>query len=63
MLNQIDDLLGVVDPDRARLAQLKLSVEEKLETIKQLDAGCNLFKKGTGHPLLDAGLADMKSIK
>ena len=37
MLTQIDTLLTEDPPDLARLSQLKLSIQEKLETIKLLD--------------------------
>ena len=37
MLRQIDELLAVTPPDTVRLSQLKLSLEEKLGTLKQLD--------------------------
>lgn len=38
-MRQIDDLLAVPDVEEQKLAQLSLSLEEKLETLKQLDAG------------------------
>ena len=37
MLNQIDTILSSEAPDVSKLSQLKLSIQEKLETIKQLD--------------------------
>lgn len=38
LLNQIDAILGDDDPDGDKLALLKLSLREKLETLKQLDS-------------------------
>ena len=38
ILNQIDGALPAVTPDSAKLSQLKLSLQEKLETLKLLDA-------------------------
>ena len=37
-MKQIDALLAAPSAEEPRLAQLKLSLEEKLETLKQLDA-------------------------
>ena len=37
MLRQSDELLAVAPPDTVKLSQLKLSLEEKLGTLKQLD--------------------------
>ena len=37
MLTQIDTLLAEESPDLSRLSQLKLSLQEKLETLKLLD--------------------------
>ena len=37
MLNQIDGLLAEEAPDVSKLSQLKLSLQEKLETLKLLD--------------------------
>ena len=37
MLNQIDGILADSTPDVSKLSQLKLSVQEKLETLKLLD--------------------------
>ena len=37
MMNLADDFLAAHIVDKARLAQLKLSLEEKLEILKQLD--------------------------
>ena len=37
MLTQIDTLLAEESPDLSKLSQLKLSLQEKLETIKLLD--------------------------
>jgi hypothetical protein len=41
ILSQLDDVLGAVDPasavDTAKLTQLKLSLQEKLDTLKRLD--------------------------
>ena len=37
MLSQIDELLAQESPDLAKLSQLKLSLQEKLETLKLLD--------------------------
>ena len=39
MLNQIDGLLAEEAPDVSKLSQLKLSLQEKLETLKLLDWG------------------------
>ncbi len=36
-LSQVDELLAAADVDHSRLVQLKLSLEEKLGTMKQLD--------------------------
>ena len=38
MLGKVDGLLAAVPVDRTELAQLKMSLAEKLETLKQLDA-------------------------
>ena len=38
LLNQIDGALGATPTDSDKLAQLKLSLQEKLETLKQLDS-------------------------
>ena len=41
ILRQVDEIAGsdeVTEADRSRLAQLKLGLEEKLATLKQLDA-------------------------
>lgn len=37
ILNQIDGALAAATPDNAKLSQLKLSLQEKLETLKRLD--------------------------
>ena len=37
MLNQIDSILADGMPDVSKLSQLKLSLQEKLETIKHID--------------------------
>ena len=37
MLTQVEGLLAASTPDVARLSQLKLSLQEKLETLKLLD--------------------------
>ena len=41
ILGQLDNLLGAADPtsmvDMAKLTQLKLSLQEKLDTLKRLD--------------------------
>ena len=37
-MRQIDELIATDTPDRARLSLLRLSLKEKLETIKALDA-------------------------
>ena len=37
ILNQIDGTLAAATPDNAKLSQLKLSLQEKLETLKRLD--------------------------
>ena len=37
MLNRIDELLTAKEVDKDQLAQLKLSLTEKLDTLKQLD--------------------------
>ena len=38
ILNQLDTLVAAEETDLARLAQLRLSLEEKLETLKLLDS-------------------------
>ena len=35
---QIDEIVAAEEPDKARLALLQLTLKEKLETIKNLDA-------------------------
>ena len=35
---QIDEIVAAEEPDKARLALLQLTLKEKLETIKKLDA-------------------------
>ena len=37
MLREVDELLAADTLDKARLAQLKLSLQEKLDTLKQID--------------------------
>ena len=37
-MRQIDEIVAVEEPDKARLALLQLTLKEKLETIKSLDA-------------------------
>ena len=37
-LSKVDDLLAAADIDHSRLVQLKLSMEEKMGTLKQLDS-------------------------
>ena len=38
LLNQVDGALAATPTDNDKLAQLKLSLHEKLETLKQLDS-------------------------
>jgi len=38
MVRQVNEVLGTVSPDRDRLALLRMTLNEKLETIKSLDA-------------------------
>ena len=38
MLNNVDELLAAAERDLPRLAQLKLSLEEKLSTLRRLDS-------------------------
>ena len=37
VVNQVDEIVGEGGPDLAKLAQLKLSLTEKLETLNRLD--------------------------
>jgi len=37
VVNQVDEIVGEGEPDLAKLAQLKLSLTEKLETLNRLD--------------------------
>ena len=37
-VRQIDEIVAAEEPDKARLALLQLTLKEKLETIKKLDA-------------------------
>jgi len=38
MVKKVDDLLAEDTPNTSKLAQVKLSLEEKLDVIKQLDS-------------------------
>ncbi len=47
ILNHIDELVAAEDLDLSRLAQLRLSLEEKLQILKQLDGEIlDLTKEG-----------------
>ena len=45
MMGQLDSELATSPPDPAKVTQLKRSLEEKIDTLKTLDAAMLDFKK------------------